>query len=467
MTKEDDILEEFRKGTPLKEIHDKYPSSSQFYKVMKKFIPEADRDIERRQSQLSSLNSKVTSLQGKVRSLSTHSSQLKEWIDKAEKDKGRLQHELKNLDKATKDRRGELDGINEKLSDLAEVGVTSELVTRIHGMELESKDELLERIKTAADHVQVKKDLSALNARKTRLEEEVAGLKKTRDTLKTDIRTQMNLLDEWELKTQTFREAVAVTTHFFTGGYNTENLKSLKAGLDLLSVKGEPKLSLRRLVTGLQKAKSLTGLNNQIQEKGKELETLNTNISKAKGELNAYQSIVLKTLNEAKAQAIKEIKNTSKDTISEAKKIRKTAVKNMDTISSSHISKLKQFSDKEAEIFKQYSNQLNNVLKNVKENRDEVFKNIKLMVKATENSIKEIRDRAATTGEMVKKLETLAPTLRFIEKAEGEPSKVLYTMHLICNRFKTWIGKPPNIKYINISVSLDSLIYRIDSEMKR
>lgn len=56
--------------------------------------------------------------------------------------------------------------------------------------------------------------------------------------------SQMNRLDEVKLRTATFREAVATVYSLFRDGYGTEDVKSLKEGLDVVGIRGDPLLSI-------------------------------------------------------------------------------------------------------------------------------------------------------------------------------------------------------------------------------
>ncbi len=50
--------------------------------------------------------------------------------------------------------------------------------------------------------------------------------------------SQGNRLDEVKLRMVTFREAVATVYSLFRDGYRTEDVKSLKEGLNALGIKG-------------------------------------------------------------------------------------------------------------------------------------------------------------------------------------------------------------------------------------
>ena len=324
MTKIEIILQELHDGTPLNQIKSKYRSQSQLYEAFRTFLPEAERKIQEVRDELISLGAQRTNIEEHVSSLKMEVSELekkmskekeahKAWIDDAEEHKNQLQRELVGLGGSIREQCCELNEINSKLTELAKKGVTPEIVTRVYGIELESGEDLLERVKTVTDYINVKKKLEEINDQKTSYEKEIDSLERKKDLLISDIQTEKNRLDESKLKTQTFKEAVAITVHFFTNGYDTADLKSLKDGLDLLGVKGDPKLSITRLIKGLEGIKTLVNLEYAIKECEEELQTLNKNISKAKGELAAIRDVSLKNIDEVKGFAISEIKSLGKD----------------------------------------------------------------------------------------------------------------------------------------------------------
>lgn len=91
------------------------------------------------------------------------------------------------------------------------------------------------------------------------------------------------------MNTRTYKEAVNTTLGFFKDGYSTKDLQDLQRGLDVIGIKGDSTLSVKRLITGLQNAKSLNRLDDSIEERGKTLETLNSKINVAEGILSAYE----------------------------------------------------------------------------------------------------------------------------------------------------------------------------------
>jgi chromosome segregation ATPase len=328
MRKVDEILAKMRKGVPLKEIKKKYRSQSQLYEAIRTFTTEAYREIQQKQMSLSSLGSQQTALERKARLLNSEANAIKKemakekaahkaWVDEVQKRKKQLQQELVSLDANLKSKQQELSTIKAKLDGLAKIGVTTKFVARICTMEFESGDNLLERVRTASEHIAIKKELEDTITRKNLLKQEIACLKKQKDGFITEIQSQKNVLDESKLKNRHFREAISIMRSFFRAGYHTEDLKRIKDGLDLLQVKGNPALSIDRLVRGLENVKSLAGLEGEMQKSKKKLQTLQDKIVKAKGELEAIRDITVEVINKTRKNAVNQIKKTGDNTIAE------------------------------------------------------------------------------------------------------------------------------------------------------
>jgi predicted nucleic acid-binding Zn-ribbon protein len=298
MTKVDDILADLRNGTSLEVIQKKYRSWGQKTEAYRIYVAELDQDAQKERDQLSPLTSKIKDLQGQRDSMETQVRRLKDliqrsekehksWEEKTAKEKGQLESELEGLKETIEKRRGELDKINLTLSDLSSRGVTIEVVTRIDDMEFQANENLIEIVKTAAERNRVRIELFELMEKKKGIEKEISSLEKKVEGLRDNIQAEKNTLDESQSKTRTFQEAMNITGWFFSQGYRTEDLKSIKDAIELVGIKGDPTLSVDRLMRGVEEAGSLNNLRDNIKKSREELRTLRDNINSAEGKLTA------------------------------------------------------------------------------------------------------------------------------------------------------------------------------------
>jgi chromosome segregation ATPase len=453
MTKTDQILNELRAGKPLKQIQGKYNSKAQLYEALGIYISEADLKIQKRQNQLSSLNSEIVGIQQKLNLFNTQASQLKKEIDDAEKVKVQMGQEIARLEGELEEKKCELNQINTNLSELAKIGVTPEIVTRIKGMELEFGEDLLERVKTVVDYMSIHKVVENLNKEKTSLEDETAGLEKKKNHLISDIQTEKNRLDESKLKTQTFKEAIAMTVYYFTNGYDTADLKSLKDGLDLLGVKGDPKLSITRLVKGLERIKTLVNLEDTVKEYEKKLQTLNENIAKAEGELYAIRDITVNAIKEAadygRARASEtwentctQIRNTGKESIRKITELGENSEKTLGNLSQKVETTISETGKVEGTIAETLKTETEKSAKKFDACTEKALRNFDTHVSETMNSVKKdfeewgnVKERVGKYEERIGYANTLLGILETPEMLKTVPLQLIARL---MNRLYLW-----------------------------
>jgi hypothetical protein len=162
------------------------------------------------------------------------------------------------------------------------------------------------------------------------LEEKVQNLRANIEELEKKLRSEQNQLDELRLSTATFKEAVNLVCSLFRNGYSTADIESLKHGLKMLGIKGDPSASLTRLVKGLLKYKTLIALNDKIRALKKDLKMLKTAISEANSELTVAKQIIT-TFEEVRAAGLKAISETSEQAKTKMKDTAEASEKHMTT----------------------------------------------------------------------------------------------------------------------------------------
>ena len=136
-----------------------------------------------------------------------------------------------------------------------------------------------------------------------------------------------------------------ITGWFFSQGYKTEDLKSIKDGIELVGVKGDPTLSVDRLIRGIEEAGSLNNLRGTIKKSREELKTLQDEIVSAEGKLSAIQETVIKAIDKTKDNAVGQIENLGKNSVSDIGKLRDNVekmVKDLEKTSEGSIGRLEE-----------------------------------------------------------------------------------------------------------------------------
>jgi len=160
------------------------------------------------------------------------------------------------------------------------------------------------------------------------LEGTVRNLRVKKEKLEKRLRSERNQLDELRLKTGTFREAVAIVCSLFRVGYSTDDIKSLKNGLNMLGIKDDPLISIKRLVKGLLKYENLVALEDEIRAGEKGLEKLKRAISDAKSELKVAKQLT---------KAFEEVKNAGVEAITGVAEVAKMEIADTAGMSEKHM----------------------------------------------------------------------------------------------------------------------------------
>ncbi len=303
MTIKDEILMELRKRMPLAEIKRKYRSQSQLYEAIREFLQEADKIAEEALERL-----------GRVeKGLSEAETELKRLNCEREKVSGELHELVQTREKLIGDvrrRTEELQRLNADITELQAKGFTSEIVKKIMAIDSRSGSELLSQMETVEEYRKMEEEFSGLKKNKATLEGRIRTLESKKGKIEERVISERNRLDELKLRTTTFREAVGVVCSLFRDGYSTSDIKSLKDGLNALGIKGDPLLTITRLVTGLKKYKTLVALENKVSETTKELGMLRKATVEAKSDLKVAKQLI-KTFKEVKNAGVNAIAGTA------------------------------------------------------------------------------------------------------------------------------------------------------------
>jgi len=321
VTIKDEMLEKLRARTPLSEIKRDYRSMSGMYEAIREFLLEADKIVENKQRKLLEVERNSSAREAELKKLNHERKQtLKEIV--------RLKQRKEKLTKETKDTSGELTQLKAEAARLRENGFTPEILKKIKVIEDRSASGLLAQVETAEQYHNIKKEVSNLKELKARLKEEVQTRKARKKAISRKILSEKNRFDELKLRTNTFKEAVAVVSSLFRSGYTTEDLRSLRYGLDMLGINGDLRFSVTRLVKGLKKQKSLVKLEDCLVGKKAELHRFKKAIADVKADLKVTRQI---------ANAFDELKEAGVKAITESTEEAKAGIAYNKTAFESHV----------------------------------------------------------------------------------------------------------------------------------
>ena len=247
---------------------------------------------------------------------------------------------------------------------------------------------------------------------------------------------------------ETLNEYTQVRKALLGYGVEIRNIKRLSTMMKSAKELGFDPERIRRYITEME---SLSSRCSQVEERLKSLESEEeaTNLRHLK--LLAE----IKTLSEQKAGLDASIRTLTEQGIKNLEEIRDASVKNM-----------KKTSSEESAILKQFTTELHEILAKATKECDERLQSFHSTMESLEDHIREIRDRAAKVGEAVGNLAALAPTLKLLERAEGEPHEVYPAMHFLCQRFIKWLRMQQGYNFF-LESYLESFIKQIEVVMRK
>jgi chromosome segregation ATPase len=311
------VKEDLHAGKPWDVIYKRYRSKSQIYEGLTDWFEDVKGEITAKQDEAAGLDAKIEDLTSKVKGASTEHAGLLEKNEDLKEKCAQLSENVSSLEqrKATLDTH--VNNLTSRIDELASRGVTLETVEKIHTAQFESGEDLLGRVQTAQAHARLQEDEEKLRVEKEKLEGTVNSLEETVKGLQEKVTSAENKLDTLRDETAIYGTAVDVVKRLFRTGYSTKDITHLSEGLKTMGIKDDPQASLKRLVKGLEKAKSLIVLNEQIKEAEAELKAIQRDLNAAKAELKSMNDTTLKTIGDARETAVTEIEKTGDEVTAE------------------------------------------------------------------------------------------------------------------------------------------------------
>jgi predicted nucleic acid-binding Zn-ribbon protein len=304
LTIKNEILRKLREGIPLKEVKEQFRSQSQLYDAIREFLEEASNTIEERQMRLRKAEEDSLKATNELQRLDLEKNRLQEEVAGLGQTKQALAAEASRLT-------GKRNYLLDEMKKLELNGFTPQIMEQLDTIVARSGQELVLQVETAEKYAQLRKEFSCLRTRTFELRDETRALETKKRNIEQQASSEKNALDELKVQTASFREAVAVAESLLEDGYTTEDVKSLKHGLDVLGIKGRPHASVTRIINGLAKLKSLMDLEGKLCRRRGELAALNRDKESVKSELETAKELTLKTIEEIRVRSVQMISNTA------------------------------------------------------------------------------------------------------------------------------------------------------------
>lgn len=290
----------------------KTAGKSSIYAGFIKYLPWAQQHVEDLQAEITTSEETVRSLNEDARKVKNSIEANQREVGNLETIKTKLSNENGSLTEQLQKLQKHFNEIEMKRGGLHNLGVTDEAIARVGKIQFRDGDELQDRLVTLDEYVKLRDETRNLNDRKVIDLKEYESLEQHIASLRKEIVAENNSLDEAKRKRWIWEQAQEVMLSFFSDGYDTELLLSLKTALNALAVKGSPKVTIRRLLDGLAKSNGLTEYEAAVRRKRSELTTVNSEIERVKGILGALQSDIITRIQKVAADGSRCIEATGK-----------------------------------------------------------------------------------------------------------------------------------------------------------
>jgi uncharacterized protein YlxW (UPF0749 family) len=174
-------------------------------------------------------------------------------------------------------------------------------------------------------HEAEKRNYEGLKKTNLQLDNTNASFTKQQNTLKAEVTSEQNSLDQYKRETAIWRDAQAVVIEAFRRGYGTETLIDLLKGLQQFELKKQPNLSVNRFLSKLGNVKVTEELEDRNRAMDAEYAHTKKDLAEARGQVAAIMNSFIPTLNGALTSAKNEITA-----------YRKAAVIDLDALTNTH-----------------------------------------------------------------------------------------------------------------------------------
>jgi chromosome segregation ATPase len=314
-TIEDEVLSDLRNHLPWTEILKKYRGKSSIYSALTKFFDETDKTLDERYVEIKKSGNELAEKK-------SEKNNLKHEIEKYTTEQKNSLARCQKLSKKARKKERAIAQLEARATKLQQKGYTPQIMKKLQEIDAKSPHELLQRVDTVQKHAKLKEENSKLEANVNLLNKKAARALAKKQQAEQAAISKRNELDELSLKLSTLEDAVKIATSFLEDGFTVEDMQSMKEGLRIVGVAGNPQLTIKRFVTALRKLKTLTLIEKMIAEKQNELNNLEKAITKSKTKLVVAEETTLKSINKTQKTAEKAVNKIS---IQTEKRIKNTA----------------------------------------------------------------------------------------------------------------------------------------------
>jgi len=291
-------LEKMKAGASWKDLKDEFGQST-LYTAFSDYFAWAEGRVRNLLGKIQESKASSASFREEEQKLRFQVGVLSRQVDELESRGSHLREDEEALSFKIKSEEEQFRDLEQRVEDLRERGCTEEALTRINRIEFGDGDELLVRIETYEAHEELEKAVASHRDELDRVKVAVEQENQVLEEIKSEVDSWRNLLDEWKRKAWMWKEAQNVMLNFFKDGYDTATLIGLKRAVNVLVVKGKPRVTVKRLLDALGDMKELTEIEATLRQRKTELTRTQKELDKAKGSLKAVKENILDEIESA------------------------------------------------------------------------------------------------------------------------------------------------------------------------
>ncbi len=344
MTKYEDALAEMRAGVNWDKVEIKYAKST-MYNAFNPWKETSKKEYTQLSAELQDINTRVKSareeLQAAEAERAAEDDRLRATREKTLKADEELSEKTRQLIEVEAKKAKLDDGITQ----LASRGLTPDTVGAVVSSDVESVEDLRERVGTGSAHRKLHQENKrlveandSLNGRIVEADAVLnANLKAGNAKLgevKAQTRSELNKLDELKAEHMTMMPAIDMVMNATRRGYTIPMQVSLYNHIQASEIKGQPVASVERLIHRLDTEKGIAERDSELERKEAQLTVVNEKLNTAKGVLEGYKGGALKVIQDVELESKRGITSVRDSSIASIQQVRDGAIGSMSRIES-------------------------------------------------------------------------------------------------------------------------------------
>ena len=292
LTYKAEIMEMLRNNVPVKEIREKFRSRSMLYECLTDYLLELADKVEETRNATRQEQTKLQETKTKREQLTSETGSLQNHVKSLNSKKESLTDAVASLHKVR-------EALQKNVKKFRERGFTPEVLNKLR----EAKDidgpELHDLLQRREKRAELKEEVASLEKKESGLISKIDTLTEKIPSIEREIASKENKLDSLEAQEAVFQDVVEVLKAAIKDGYSPQQFRTLLFWLRKLEIRGNPALSVSRLLEVVAEAKNLLTLKQEVRIVERRLDELQNSEAAARAKLESAQNLVLVCIEKA------------------------------------------------------------------------------------------------------------------------------------------------------------------------